>query len=107
VELHPKVDIVRDEYLSPILSCVNRYLIGSIQGGRIRDLDSVMSTIAMVMAVLLHSSLSKVVDGWGASHFNSRDAAQEYTKVLVGDASFKYAGPCATISTNSCAPSDD
>jgi AcrR family transcriptional regulator len=80
VELHPKADAFRDEYLSPILSGVHRYLVKSIEGGRIRDLDSVMSTIAMVMTVLLHSSLSKFVDGYGTSHFNRRNAAHEYTE---------------------------
>ena len=80
LELHPKADVFNKEQLSPIFSTINHYLARSIEGGKVRDLDPTIVTVGLVSTVLLHSGLTKLIDGDKLPYADSREAARAYTK---------------------------
>ncbi len=80
IELNWKTQVVCCEYLSPILSTVNRYLEASVEDGRLRKLDPSMVTAALITTVLVHAGLSKLMAGAAPPCSDSREAIQGYTK---------------------------
>jgi AcrR family transcriptional regulator len=80
LELHSKAEVFSKEYLSPVFSTINRYLEQNIEDGKVRNLDPSIMTVSLVMTVLLHTALSKLIDGEKMPYADSRQAARAYTK---------------------------
>jgi AcrR family transcriptional regulator len=68
------------EYISPIVSAINRYLEMSVENGQVLNLDSTVTTTAIVTVALLHPGLLKMIDGKSDSYADSYEAARAYTK---------------------------
>jgi AcrR family transcriptional regulator len=68
------------EYISPIVSAINRYLEMSVENGQVLNLDSTVTTTAIVTVALLHPGLLKMIDGRSESYADSYEAARAYTK---------------------------
>jgi AcrR family transcriptional regulator len=68
------------EYISPIVSVINRYLALSVENGQIRKLDSTIATTALVTVALLHPGMLKMIDDHSESYADSHEAARAYTK---------------------------
>lgn len=67
------------EYISPIVSAINRYLALSVENGQVRNLDPTITTTAIVTVALLHPGLLKMIDGGSESYVDSYEAARAYT----------------------------
>jgi AcrR family transcriptional regulator len=68
------------EYISPIVSAINRYLALSVASGKVRNLDSTITTTALVTVALLHPGLLKMIDDRSQPYADSYEAARAYTK---------------------------
>jgi AcrR family transcriptional regulator len=68
------------EYISPIVSAINRYLEMSVENGQVLNLDSTVTTTAIVTVALLHPGLLKMIDGKSETYADSYEAARAYTK---------------------------
>jgi hypothetical protein len=68
------------EYISPIVSAINRYLALSVESGQVRNLDSTITTTALVTVALLHPGMLKMIDDRSESYADSYEAARAYTK---------------------------
>jgi AcrR family transcriptional regulator len=68
------------EYISPIVSAINRYLALSVESGQVRNLDSTITTTALVTVSLLHPGMLKMIDDRSESYADSYEAARAYTK---------------------------
>jgi AcrR family transcriptional regulator len=80
VEMHTKADEFCLETLSPVLSTINKYLESSIRSGRIRDLDPVLLTTALIMSVLAHPGIFNMTDGNKVVYSNSVEERRAYSK---------------------------
>jgi AcrR family transcriptional regulator len=68
------------EYISPIVSAINRYLEVTAESGQVRSLDSTITTTALVTVALLHPGILRMMDSKGEPYADSHEAAQAYTK---------------------------
>lgn len=62
IEVHPKGEIFIQECFSPVLSAISRYLEMSVKGGKLRDLDPITLTTALMMTSLTHGQISRLID---------------------------------------------
>jgi len=62
IELRPKAEVFNQEHLSPALSAISHYLEMNIKSGKIRDLDPIMLTAALMMTTLMHATISRLID---------------------------------------------
>lgn len=80
LELRGKAFQFGREYIAPIVSSINRYLTLSVESGQLRNLDSTITTTAIVATTLLHPGLLKMIDGESESYTDSAEAARAYTR---------------------------
>lgn len=80
LELRGKALLFSREFISPIVSAINRYLALSVESGQVRNLDSTITTTALVTVALLHPGLLKMIDGGCEPYADSYEAARAYTK---------------------------
>ncbi len=80
LELHWKSEAIFQESVSPLFSLIRQYLAANIKLGRLRDLDPTMATAALLSTVLLHPSLSRLVDGDCQRFVDSKEAGRAYTR---------------------------
>ena len=80
VELHTKADQFCLEILSPLLSTINQYLERNIRSGRIRELDPVMLTSALIMSVLTHPGIFNLTDGNKIVYLNRTEERRAYSR---------------------------
>jgi AcrR family transcriptional regulator len=80
LELRGKAFQFSREYISPIVSSLNRYLALSAESGQVRNLDSTITTTALVTVALLHPGMLKMIDGETETYVDSHEAAQAYTR---------------------------
>jgi AcrR family transcriptional regulator len=80
LELHWKAEAFCREHLSPTFMAIRQYLAASIQKGEMRDMDPSMATAALASMVMMHFSLSRLVDGEGPVGSDNRKAARAYTR---------------------------
>jgi len=80
VELHTKADEFCLEILSPFLSAINRYLEMNIRSGKIRDLDPVMLTTALIMSVLTHPGIFNMTDCNKAAYSTNMEERRAYAR---------------------------
>jgi AcrR family transcriptional regulator len=85
------------EYISPIVSAVNRYLEVTAENGLVRSLDSTITTTAIVTVALLHPGILRMMDGKGEPFADSHEAAEAYTKFWLEAVGIKT----STYSTSS------
>jgi len=83
------------EYISPIVSAINRYLEMSVENGQVLNLDSTVTTTAIVTVALLHPGLLKMIDGKSETYVDSYEAARAYTKFWL-DAIVARPSPVST-----------
>jgi AcrR family transcriptional regulator len=80
LELHWKAEAFSQEHLAPIIVSISHYLETNIRSGKLRDLDPSIVTAAVVTTVLMHQSISKLVNGNLSASGESRDAGRVYAK---------------------------
>jgi AcrR family transcriptional regulator len=80
LELRGKAFQFSREYISPIVSALNRYLALSVESGQVRNLDSTITTTALVTVALLHPGMLKMIDGESETYADSHEAVQAYTR---------------------------
>jgi len=80
LELHWKADQFGDEYLSPGLVKISRYLEMNIEQGRLRQVDPAILTTALMMTTVVHPGISKLIDRNRSLYRCSPDAGQTYSK---------------------------
>lgn len=84
LELHWKAERFGNEYLSPILSGISRYLEVTITDGKIRGSDPIILTAALTMTTLIHPEISRLINGRQPLYRNSQDAAHAYAEFWLG-----------------------
>ncbi len=62
LEKHPKAETFVQEHLSPALSAISHCLEVSIKNGKLRDLDSTLLTVALMMTTLTYAEVSRLID---------------------------------------------
>jgi len=62
LEMHPKGEAFLQEHLSPALTAICHYFDTSIKGGKLRNLDPTMVTVALTMTALMHTEISNLID---------------------------------------------
>jgi AcrR family transcriptional regulator len=80
LELHWKVEQFGNEYLSPILSEISRYLEASIKNGTIRGSDATILTAALTMTTFIHPEVFRLINPGKSGYRNSHDAAHAYSE---------------------------
>jgi len=80
LELNWKANSFCQEYISPFLLTINRYVETNIKNGRLRDLDPLMVTASLMMTALMHPGISLLIDAGNPPFSDSRDAGQAYAK---------------------------
>jgi AcrR family transcriptional regulator len=84
LELRGKAFQFSKEYISPIVSALNRYLASSVESGQVRKLDPTITTTALVTVALLHPGMLKMMDGESESYADSHEAIRAYTRFWLG-----------------------
>jgi AcrR family transcriptional regulator len=80
LELHWKADQFGDEYLSPSLVKIRRYLEMNIEQGKLRPVDPAILTTALMMTTVVHPGISKLIDRSRSLYRNSPEAGRTYSK---------------------------
>jgi AcrR family transcriptional regulator len=80
LELRGKALLFSREYISPIVSAVNKYLAVSVKSGQVRNLDSTITTTALVAVTLLHPGLLKMINGEDETRADSDESVRAYTR---------------------------
>jgi AcrR family transcriptional regulator len=80
LELHWKADQCGDEYLSPSLVKIRRYLEMNIEQGKLRPVDPAILTTALMMTTVVHPGISKLIDRSRSLYRNSPEAGRTYSK---------------------------
>ena len=80
LELHWKAEQFGNEYLSPILCAISRYLQTNIENGRLRGSDPTILTAALTITTLIHPELSKLINGGRSVYRNSQETAHAYAE---------------------------
>jgi AcrR family transcriptional regulator len=80
LELQWKADGFGNEFLSPGLLQISRYLETSIVRGNLRSVDSAILTTALMMTTLLHPGISRLLHRDHSLLQASPDAGPAYTK---------------------------
>jgi len=62
LEMRPKAEVFIEECLSPALSAISHYLEMSIKDGKLRVLDPITLTAALMMTTLTHAGISRLID---------------------------------------------
>lgn len=77
LEMRPKGESFIQEHLSPVLTAICRYLETSIRGGKLRNLDPTMVTVALTMTALTHSEMAHLINkDRPLSSYQERNRAQ-------------------------------
>lgn len=97
LELRGKAFLFGKEYISPIVSAINKYLALSAESGQMRIMDSTITTTAIVTAALLHPGLLKMMNGESEENGDSRDAVRAYTRFWIGAISPALPGVSTSI----------
>jgi AcrR family transcriptional regulator len=79
VEKRTKADEFCLETISPVLSIINKYIESNIRSGRIRELDPVMLTTALIMSVLAHPGIFNMTAGNKVVYSNSVEERRAYS----------------------------
>ncbi len=93
LELHWKADQFGNEYLSPVLSGISRYMEALIKDGRIRGSDPTILTAALTMATLMHPELSRLINAGRPVYRDSQTAAHAYAEFWLNLLSSEPAYP--------------
>lgn len=80
LELHWKAEQFGNEYLSPLLSEISRYLDTNIKNGTIHGSEPTILTAALTMTTLIHPEIFKLINGGQAIYRSSQDAAHAYAE---------------------------
>jgi AcrR family transcriptional regulator len=80
LELHWKAEQFGNEYLSPILSEISRYLDMNIKNGSIHGSDPTILTAALTMTTLIHPEMSRLIRGGQPVYRSSQHAADAYAE---------------------------
>lgn len=80
VELRWKAEQFGNEYLSPFLSEVSRYLDTNIKNGRIHGSDPTILTAALTMTTFIHPEIFRLINPGQSVYRNSQDAAHAYAE---------------------------
>jgi AcrR family transcriptional regulator len=80
LELHWKADQFGDEYLSPGLVKISRYLEINIEQGKLRQVDPAILTTALMMTTVVHPGISKLIDRNRSLYRSSGEAGRTYSK---------------------------
>jgi AcrR family transcriptional regulator len=80
LELHWKAEVFGNEYLSPLLSQISRYLETNIQHGKLRRLDPTILTTALVMTTLMHPGISRLINHKNPIYQNSPEAGRAHAR---------------------------
>ena len=67
------------EHLAPLFRSISDYMEANIEGGRIRNLDPMMMTAAMVLTTFAQPEISRLIKGSPRSKLDSCNAIDEYT----------------------------
>lgn len=63
IEMYPHAESFSHEHISPAVSAISHYFEMSIKAGKLRDLDPATLTAALIMTTLMHSRISKLING--------------------------------------------
>ena len=80
LELHWKAEHFGNEYLSPILSEISRYLDMNIKNGSIHGSDPTILTAALTMSTLIHPEILRLINGGQSAYRSSQQAADAYAE---------------------------
>jgi AcrR family transcriptional regulator len=80
IELRLKAEVVCFEYLSPIVSAVNRYLASNIESGKLRAVDPSIVTAALIATTVVYPRFSRLISGIPPPHSHNSEAVQSYAK---------------------------
>jgi AcrR family transcriptional regulator len=80
IELHWKASAVCHESLSPIFSAISQYLAENIKSGRMRQLDPMMVTTALLTTGLVLPEFSRVIARSAPAYSDNREAVHAYTE---------------------------
>jgi len=80
LELRWKADEFSNEYLSPNLLKISRYLEMNIEQGKLRQVDPAILTTALMMTTLVHPGISELIDRNRALYQRFPQAGRTYSK---------------------------
>lgn len=72
------------EHLAPLFRSISEYFEANIERGRIRNLDPMMMTTAIVLTTFAQPEVSRLVKGSASSKLDSRNAIDDYTNFWLG-----------------------
>jgi AcrR family transcriptional regulator len=80
LELRWKADEFSNEYLSPNLLKISRYLEMNIEQGKLRQVDPAILTTALMMTTLVHPGISELIDRNRSLYQSLPEAGRTYSK---------------------------
>lgn len=84
LEVRGNAEEVCREHLGPLFSTITEYLQANVVSGRVRQLNPIISTMAIGLTVFALPELSRVVQGCRLSKLDSREAIEEFTSFWLG-----------------------
>jgi AcrR family transcriptional regulator len=78
LEVGGGAEVLCREHLAPFFRSISDYLEANIENGRIRNLDPMLMTTAMVLTTFAQPEISALIKGNPSSKLDSRNAIEEY-----------------------------
>lgn len=98
VELHGKAEVLCRDLISPLFAEISQYLAISVKKGEVVEVDPTLLAASLLAMVLIHPSLTRLVDAGNSTGLDSRETINAYSRFWLNVLS-----PRLTVSSTSIA----
>lgn len=80
LELHLEAETFGQEHLSPVFSATIKYIEKNIKSGRLRNLDPMLMTAALMITSLVHPGISRMINRERPVFVTNQEASRAYAR---------------------------